>query len=370
MKILYVDLESAWRGGQNQALLTMQGVAAQGHEAQLVTVRGSELGQRAGAAGIAVTYVRKRARRWSAAMAIRLAMAKGGWDVVHANEAHAVSAVWLASLLQGRRGFGAPLVVARRVGYPLGKSWIARAKYAGVARMVANSRWVAERAEEAGMAGGKLEVIYEGTKIPEGITDGERNAARERWGIARGAPVLGCVGVLLPDKGQAWLIRATAALREEFPEIRLLLAGDGKCRGDLEQLAANLGMSKQVIFAGFVSEVRGVYAALDLFLLPSFFEALNNSLLGAMAHGIPSIAFNLGALGEIMEDGQSGLLVSGTNVEEIADAIVRVLRDRELGKRLGTAGRLRVQEKFSAERMIEGTLKVYADVLQEAKNER
>src|SRR4029077_3995336 len=143
------------------------------------------------------------------------------------------------------------------------------------------------------------------------------------------------------------------------PATKLLLAGDGPCRGKLESLAGELGLSADGVFGGFVKDVESIYAALDVFLLPSFFEALNNSLLAAMAYEIPSIAFNKGALGEIIENEKSGLLVSGPDVAEICAATRRVLQNRDFASRLGKEGRKRVARSFSAERMVDGMIRVY-----------
>ncbi len=135
-------------------------------------------------------------------------------------------------------------------------------------------------------------------------------------------------------------------------------------RGELKALTKTLGLGDAVIFAGFVKDVESVYAALDVFLLPSFFEALNNSLLAAMAHGIPSIAFRRGALAEIIEDGKSGLIVSGPEVGEICEGTARILRDGEFARTLGEAGRMRVAENFSEDRMVERTVEIYDQLLQ------
>src|SRR6202040_1290339 len=152
-------------------------------------------------------------------------------------------------------------------------------------------------------------------------------------------------------------------LRKNFSGAKLLLAGDGLCLVKLEALAQELRVAEAVLFPGFVKDVESVYAALDIFLLPSFFEALNNSLLAAMAYEIPSIAFNRGALGEIIENEKSGLLVSGPDVAEISNAIAKILRNQALAKKLGEAGRKRVQDNFSAERMVEGMIGVYEESL-------
>jgi glycosyltransferase involved in cell wall biosynthesis len=359
VKALLVDLETAWRGGQNQALLILKGLRTRGYEAELVAARGSALGERARENGVRVHFVSRGLFRVPAARKVRELVRGGGFDLVHANEAHAVSAVWLAGAHKR-----IPFLISRRVGYPIGKSRASRARYEAAASIVANSKWVAEQAASSGAPQEKITVVYEGAEIPPLFMDEQRRAARARWGISGEAPLLGCVGVLLPDKGQEWLIRALAELRKELPGAKLLLAGDGPCRAKLESLAQELGLGDAVLFPGFVKDVENVYAALDVFLLPSFFEALNNSLLAAMAYEIPSIAFNKGALGEIIEDEKSGLLVSGPDVAEICTATKRILQNRCFATRLGTEGRKRVEANFSSERMVDGTLRVYQKVLE------
>jgi glycosyltransferase involved in cell wall biosynthesis len=359
VKALLVDLETAWRGGQNQALLILKGLRTRGYEAELVAARGSALGERARENGVRVHFVSRGLFRVPAARKVRELVRGGGFDLVHANEAHAVSAVWLAGAHKR-----IPFLISRRVGYPIGKSRASRARYEAAASIVANSKWVAEQAASSGAPQEKITVVYEGAEIPPLFMDEQRRAARARWGISGEAPLLGCVGVLLPDKGQEWLIRALAELRKELPGAKLLLAGDGPCRAKLESLAQELGLGDAVLFPGFVKDVENVYAALDVFLLPSFFEALNNSLLAAMAYEIPSIAFNKGALGEIIEDEKGGLLVSGPDVAEICTATRRILQSRDFATRLGTEGRKRVEANFSSERMVDGTLRVYQKVLE------
>jgi glycosyltransferase involved in cell wall biosynthesis len=355
---LIVDLETVWRGGQNQALLLLKGLYERGHAAELVAASGSALGHRARKAGITVHTVSRGFFRLSAAAGIRSILADGRIELVHANEAHAVTAAWLA--LRRRR---LPFVVSRRVGYPLAKGFLAQSRYRRADRIIANSRWVANQAIDSGASAQRISVVYEGAEIPPPLNPSQRAQARQRWGVPEGTPLLGCVGVLLPDKGQEWLIRALAEIRKEFPDTRLILAGDGPCRTDLEKLATDLNLSGAVIFAGFVRDVESVYAALDVFLLPSFFEAFNNSLLAAMAYEIPSITFAKGALTEIMEEGKSGLYVSGPDVDEIAAAVKSILQDPPFARTLGQAARQRVANNFTAEHMVEGTLKVYAELL-------
>ena len=117
------------------------------------------------------------------------------------------------------------------------------------------------------------------------------------------------------------------------------------------------------IFAGFIANVEGVYAALDVFLLPSFFEALSNALMSAMAYAIPSIAFHLGGPAEIIEDGKSGLLVEPANVDALCTAIAKILDDAAFASSVGENGRKRIEQDFSAAKMVGEMLRVYEECL-------
>ena len=366
MNILLVDLETEWRGGQNQALLLLKALNARGDCAELVTVKGSTLGKRAARRRLKVHFVMPRAARISAALKIHTLTNHGSFDVVHANEAHAVTAAWLAGAHR-RAGF----VISRRVGYPLAKSPVARARYKAAARIVANSHWVAERLVESGAPKEKISVVYEGVEMPVNARAQSPHLARMRWGVAgvsddakvaRESPLLGSVGVLSPDKGQELLIRALAELRNEYRGCRLLLAGDGPSRPMLEGLAKELGVSEAVIFAGFVTDIESVYPALDVFLFPSSFEGLGTSLLAAMSYEVPSVAFRCCAFGEIIENEKSGLLVEPGNVAGIVEAVRRLLGDKDFARAIGTAGRERIGKVFSSDHMAEEMKKVYREV--------
>jgi glycosyltransferase involved in cell wall biosynthesis len=215
---------------------------------------------------------------------------------------------------------------------------------------------------ESGAPKEKLAIVYEGVELPAPPSSEARQRARARWGVPAGEPLLGSVGVLLPDKGHELLIRVLAQLRGDFPGCRLLLAGNGPSRPTLEVLAKELGVSDGVIFAGFVADIESVYPALDVFLFPSFFEGLGTSLLAAMSYGVPSVAFRCCAFGEIIESEKNGLLVEKGSVEEIAKAVTRLLQDADLARAVGKAGRERIGEVFSAERMVDEMTKVYREV--------
>lgn len=352
---LLVDLEREWRGGQNQFLLLLKGLYERGHAAELLAAKGSSLGHRAEKAGICVHYT-SRHSLLTASRKVRSLLKDGRFELVHVNEGHALSAAWLA-----RTHRRVPLLISRRVGFPLGKGYFSRARFRAASRIIANSNWVAGKAAASGAPREKLTVIYEGVEIPPPGA-AMRHADRLRWAIGEDDRLLGCAGVLLEDKGQEWVIRALGQLRAEFPNVKLLLAGEGPDRARLQSIAGELQLQDAVIFAGFVKDVDSFYRAIDVFVFPALFEGLGTSLLAAMAHGVPSVTYFGCALGEIVENGKSGLQVEPRNPEALADALQKIMRDPKFASAMALEGRHRVECMFSADQMVEETLRLYRQV--------
>lgn len=364
MRVLYADLEREWRGGQSQALLTLAGLHQRGHEVELLAAQDSPLANRASEAKVPVHQVPRFGLRGWAAVAIRRLVSRERFELIHLNEPHALTAAWLA-----RAHKRLPLLLSRRIGFPLQKNAVSQARYRAVKRFVANSKDVAQSLVDSGIAAERISIVNEGVEIFPLPTAEERSSARKRWGVRENEFLFGCVSVLVPEKGQRHLIEALPLVRSLHPEARLLLAGDGACRAELKALTKSLGQTKAVQFAGFVKEVPQVYAALDAFVFPSEFEGLGTALQAAMAAGLPCISTKRGALGEVVADERTALVVE-PNGKEFAVAMLRLIDDAALRKKLGAAGRLEVEQRFSAERMVENTIRVYEEVLQTAGKSR
>ena len=146
---LLVDLEQEWRGGQNQFFLLLKGLYERGHAPEVLTAKGSSLGRRASKAGICVHYTSRGTLRLPAAAMMRRLMRDGRFDLVHVNESHALTAAWLS-----RAHRQVPLLVSRRVGYPLGRNYLSRARFEAATGIIANSHWVAEQAIASGAPAG------------------------------------------------------------------------------------------------------------------------------------------------------------------------------------------------------------------------
>ena len=357
MRVLFVDLEREWRGGQSQALLTIQGLRDNGHEVELLAAQNSPLAQRSARKGIPVHQVPRFGLRAWAASAMRQLIAEGRFDLVHLNEPHAVTAAWMAGAHAKL-----PLLFSRRIGFPLQKNWISRRRYRAVDRFLPNSKDVARSLLKAGIAPERMTVVYEGVELPSLITPEMRLTARKQWGVKEDEFLFGCTSVFVPEKGQRHVIEALPQVRETFPRARLLLAGDGRCWAELESLANQLKQNDAVIFAGFVENVDQVYAALDAFVFPSEIEGTGTALQAAMAWGLPCISTARGGLNEVVENERTAIVVEPDG-KEFGGAMIRLLGDGALRKRLGEAGRCEIKKRFSAEQMVQNTMRAYEAVL-------
>jgi L-malate glycosyltransferase len=361
MKILYVDLEREWRGGQSQALHTLRGMNQQGHQAELLAVQGSPVAKRVLDARITVHQVGRSAMRLQAASALRRLVASGGYDVIHLNEAHALTSAWLAGAHRKL-----PLFISRRIGFPLWKNPLSRARYDAIERFIASSETVAQSLIDSGIAPERISIVNEGVPVQPRFTAEERTQARNCWGIKEDEFLFGCVSVFVPEKGQRHLIDAMPAVRAVNPKVRLLLPGDGVCRASLESQSRKLNQTDAVIIPGFITDVEKVYAALDAYVFPSEFEGLGTALLVAMAAGLPSISTSRGALREVVDHDRTALVCEPVG-SEFAAAMLRLIADKSLQQRLGEAGRNEMIKRFSAEAMAANTLRVYQEVLQKRR---
>jgi glycosyltransferase involved in cell wall biosynthesis len=357
MRILFVDLEREWRGGQSQGFLTVRGLRDRGHKVELLAAQNSPLAQRVAKIGAPVRQVPRFGLRAWAASATRRLIAERRFDLVHLNEPHAVTAAWMAGVHTQL-----PLLFSRRIGFPLQKNWVSRLRYRAIDRFLPNCNDVARSLMESGIAAERMTVVYEGVELPPPMTPEMRQSARRHWGVKEDEFLFGCTSVFVPEKGQRHLIAALPQVREQFPRTRLLLAGDGRCRAELESLTRQMGQKEALIFAGFVENVGQAYTALDAYVFPSEIEGTGTALQTAMAWGLPCISTARGGLHEIVENERSAIVVE-PNGKEFAQAMIRLLGDEGLRKRLGEAGRREIEKRLSAEQMVENTIRVYEDVL-------
>lgn len=190
----------------------------------------------------------------------------------------------------------------------------------------------------------------------------EAQAKKKELGIPDQVHVIGSVGRLHYQKGQCYLLEAARLLLQKIPDLRVLLAGDGPLRDELEALAQQLGISDKVIFAGARRDVPELLAIMDVFVLSSRWEGLPLSLLEAMAMAKPIACFAVAGIEELLEDGRSGLLTPPGDADALAAAIGRLLQDQESAKQMAVCGKATFQEHFEKQGMLQATASLYEEL--------
>jgi glycosyltransferase involved in cell wall biosynthesis len=295
--ILHIDSGTEMRGGQWQALYLIRGLIAAGHRARLLAPAGSPLMKAAAVQQVDVQTLRLRT----------LLRATTGVDLIHAHDARAHTMALLARK---------PLVVSRRVAFPVRRSVASRWKYRRAAHYLAVSQCVKRTLIDAGVDAGKITVVYDGVPVDCWPKTGDRSRV---------------LAVDSDDPGKGKKIVEEAAALADIP----VHFSDNLMR-DLPEAA--------------------------VFVYITDLEGLGSAVLLAMAAGAPVLASRVGGLPEIIDDGVTGLLTSN-EPKAVAKQIQRLLADRPLALRMAARARSRAEKEFSLDRMVSETLRVYERIL-------
>lgn len=288
-------------------------------------------------------------------------------DLVQALLYRANTLAGLAARLSRRRP---PMVAGQRSLTPLRGRPAALAARA-TRRLAACTVAVSEAVRDELIAGEGVEprrvVVIRNGVDTERFAALDRAAARAALGVAADAFVVGGVGRLSPEKGFHHLLDAASLAARDGVRLQLLLAGDGAQRAALQQQAADLGLAATVRFLGTCTDPAPVYAAADVFALPSQEEGLPNALLEAMAAGRAVVATAVGGVPSLIEDQRNGLLVAPRAPAALAAAIGRLAADAALREKLGQAARRFVVQHCSLAAMVAAHARLYRELLEPAR---
>ena len=180
-----------------------------------------------------------------------------------------------------------------------------------------------------------------------------------------GRRVVGVVARLVPEKGVQFLLRAAREVVAHYPDTLFLVVGSGPQRTELEELARDLGIAENVTFLGQQRDMPGIYAAMDIFVLPSLDEGLPMAVLEAQAAGKPVIATAVGGTPDVVRHNQNGLLVQPKEIPALRDAILRLMGDSDLRSQLGRNGEASVEKHFSSDAMASRYKAFYDQVVEQ-----
>ncbi len=350
MRILQINLERGWRGGERQTLLTLRGLRAAGHEAVLLARSGGVLAERARAAGIPVL-----ACSGTAGMLRILLTAGRRQDVLHAQTAHAMS------LLAALRPLLPPaLVFTRRTAFDApGAGARHRWKWTRADALVAISAAAAAAPRALGLP---VRIIPSAVEPMEPDPD-RVHALQARFGL-HARRVLVTAAALSPEKDPGTLIEAVSILRQRFPDVLCLHCGaDGAAAADARRQVQTLGLQDHYRFAGFQPHVADALATARVYVSSSRFEALGTSVLDACLAGLPVVATDVGGHREIL-DPDRGLLVPPGDAPALARRVAWVLDHPAAAQAMAQRARTMVAREFTVPAMVARYENLYRSLLQ------
>jgi len=255
-----------------------------------------------------------------------------------------------------------PTVVSRRVDNTEMRL-MAALRYRPFSKVIAISSAIRDVLIDRGVEEERLVIIRDAVDTTAFTDKAECDAFQQEFSLSNDNFVIAAAGQLIPRKGHRYLLQAIADLKDHYPQLRLVVFGDGYLNSQLRAQSASLGLGDVVQFAGFRDDLDSFLGCFDLFVHPALAEGLGVVALKAAAAAVPVVGFEAGGMVEAVAHERTGVLVPSGDSDALADAIRRFIDNPELGRRFGEAGRRRMQEEFSVKSMAEQHMALYESVV-------
>jgi L-malate glycosyltransferase len=363
LRILHINTERTWRGGEQQTLYLLQALRQRNIACRLVCQPGSPMQEKTEQAGIDVSPVAMRGEIDPvAALRIRSLIRSHNFSLIHCHTSHAHTIAYLASV-----GTAVHRLVTRRVDFSIYRHSflnLSRIKYRLMADYyIAISQKIKDVLVNDGIAEGRIFVVHSGID-PHRFRPATGGKLTSEFDIRQNQKVVINVAHLAGHKGQLYLVQAIPLVLAKLPDTRFFIVGQGERMDELKAAAAQLGLKRELVMTGFREDVADFYRIADLFVMSSVQEGLGTAVLDALALEIPVVATRTGGLPEIIRDGETGRLVAPASPEALADGIVDMLIHADSAGQMARRGKERVLQDFSIDAMVAGNIEIYRRVLQ------
>ncbi|NOZ68482.1 MAG: glycosyltransferase family 4 protein [Deferribacteres bacterium] len=363
MRILHTEWSDGLGGQERRVLSEAAGLLERGHYVAIACRQHARIKDEALRLGIDV-HVLPFKKLYDIASIIRLTglLREEKFDVVNT---HSGVDSWIGGI--AAKFAGIPLLVrTRHLNLPLRRNPLNFIHYLPDMYITCGEDMRSNLVSRCGFPGDRV------VSIPTGISIKRFNVKRDKkaglkYGLDADCPVITNVGILRSVKGHEVTLKAVKTVVESVPDARFLIVGDGPRKEALENMAAGLGISGHVIFTGFVEDIPGIYSFSDVAVLTSWSEGLPQSLLQAMAAGVPVIATRVGGVPEVVIHGRTGMLVEPGDHKALAEGIIKILNDPGLSMQLAGNARDTIVNEHSVTHMIDKIEGLYERLLRQKK---
>jgi glycosyltransferase involved in cell wall biosynthesis len=214
-----------------------------------------------------------------------------------------------------------------------------------------------------GVSKHKVAVINNGIEVTDFIVPDTNASMKRSLGLYGNEKIIGAIGVLSEEKGHIYLLKAFANVILEFPNVKLLIVGDGPLKNTLQATSYKLQLKDKVIFTGIRNDIPSLLNIMNIFVMPSLDEGMPMALLEAMAAQKPIVATKVGAVPKLIENKKTGLLIEPKDADAIANSIISLLRDEEMKRTIAINAFQKVKNEFSSSIMAQKYSEVYKDIL-------
>jgi len=360
--LLHTEWSSGWGGQEIRILAESLAFKSRGISVKIAAQPNGELIDRAKNAGIEVFPVQMhKGLNISAIWQLVKIIKNEQINIIHTHSSVDHRLAGIAAHISG-----SPIVRSRHLSTPISRSPISKALYTKLADRVITS---GESIRQAMIKNNRISSDHI-ISIPAGIDTNQFSLEREMvdirslYQIPKESFIIGIVGVLRSWKGHQDLIAAVKNLRDKIPKLKLLIVGEGPQRKAIEEQVIESNLSDIVILTGYQKDPAPFMKAMDIVVLPSYAnEATSQVLPQAMAMRRPVISTNIGSLSEVVINEQTGLSIPPRDIDALANALIRLYRNKELRYELANSGYEHVQSKFTFNQMIDSTEAVYRKLL-------
>ncbi len=352
MRILHVDTQKGFRGGEQQLLWLAVGLKNRGIETAVACIE-DELYSRCLENGIKTIKLSKnRLKNIS-----EVARIGKNFDIIHAHASHAHTICALSKMSNKK-----PLVYTRRVDYKHKNDPITKFKYRNTDKIVCVARYVCEVLRHT-IGIEDFEVIHSATNpLLEKSVDLEKVKAIK--GQFKHSTIIGTATALTEQKNIPNLISAAEIILKKRKDVVFLVLGEGHLREKLECLVKSKGLEDRFRFMGFKKDIENYIKTFDLFVLPSDYEGLSGAVLNAMLLRVPVVSTDAGGLSEVVFNRETGILVERNRSKDLAEAIETVLDDKDLREKIIENAYKLVKENFSVDKMVEKYVELYEQLME------
>lgn len=359
--ILHTEASTGWGGQEIRILSEMLGIKGRGYSVLLAAPPHAAIYKRATEAGITTFGVEMGRLGFLKGVRVILKIIKS--EKISIINTHSSRDSWLGSV--AGRVAGKKIIRTRHISSKLKTDVLTRLIYGPLCDgIITTGTFIKKQvAKELKISPLKIHSIPTGIDV-DSFIQADRLKVRAELGIPEESTVIGIAAAIRSWKGHEYILKAMPMILMEYPDTRLVIAGEGDLRYHIEKIISELGLDKSVILTGHREDIPDVVASFDISVMASYAsEGVPQFALQSMAAGKPVIGTDTGGIPEVVKDGINGFIIPPKDPAGIATAAKALLSDRALMEKMGEAGRIMAIKEHTREKMLDGIEELYARLL-------